>query len=89
MEKNIHLLQNRNLFSVIFTLRNTKIPHRFSEEEILSSFPHKHISNIQGETKYSQLSTLIHQLYSNSSTLPTTLGGGQNGQIGIFMNPTL
>ena len=42
---------------------------------------------IDRETDYRNINTMVQLLYGNAASLPTTLGGGQHGHIGIVMTP--
>ena len=44
---------------------------------------------INGEPNYSNINTRMQLLYGNAASLPTTLGGGQHGHLGIIMTPKL
>ena len=60
-----------------------------SVESIIAKFPIKTLSVITGEPDYEIINTMIQDLYSNAASLPTTLGGGQHGHIGLVMSPVL
>jgi hypothetical protein len=54
-------------------------------DDIIAKFPNKHLPLIDGEPDYSSISTMVQLLYGNAATLPTAMGGGRNGHIGIIM----
>lgn len=58
-------------------------------DDIVSKFPVKELPRIEGEPNYETINELVQILYGNAATLPTTLGGGANGHIGLIMKPTL
>jgi hypothetical protein len=60
-----------------------------SVESIIAKFPIKTLSVITGEPDYEIINNMIQDLYSNAASLPTTLGGGQHGHIGLVMSPVL
>ena len=60
-----------------------------SVDDVVSTFPMKKMPKIDGDPDYSNINTMMQLLYGNSALLPTTLGGGQHGQIGIIMTPQL
>ena len=56
-------------------------------EEIISKFTVKHLPKIDGEPTYESINQWMQLLYANTATLPTTLGGGRHGHIGMIMLP--
>ena len=60
-----------------------------SVEEIISKFTVKHLPKIDGEPTYESINQWMQLLYANAATLPTTLGGGRHGHIGMIMQPAL
>lgn len=60
-----------------------------SIENIVGKFPVKTLPVIQGEPDYASINDMIEALYANSASLPTTLGGGAHGHIGLVMSPIL
>ena len=40
---------------------------------------------IDREPDYNNINTMMQILYGNAASLPTTLGGGQHGNLGIMM----
>ena len=57
-----------------------------SVEDIRSKFPIKNIPRIIGEPAYKAINELRKALYKNIVDIPTTLGGGRNGHIGLLMD---
>ena len=57
-----------------------------SVKEIRAKFPIKTILKILGEPNYKAINELIEVLYANAASIPTTLGGGRNGHIGLLMD---
>jgi hypothetical protein len=60
-----------------------------SVDEIILKFPRKTIPTIQGEPDYGSISSMVQMMYGNAASLPTTLGGGQHGHVGLIMTPIL
>ena len=60
-----------------------------SVESIIAKFPIKTLPVITGEPDYALVNDMMQDLYTNAASLPTTLGGGQHGHIGIAMSPIL
>ena len=60
-----------------------------SVDNVVSKFPIKTIPTIDGEPDYNTINKIMQLLYGNAASLPTTLGGGQHGHIGIIMTPQL
>ena len=60
-----------------------------SVDDIVAKFSNKTLPKIDGEPDYEAINQLIQMLYGNAATLPTTLGGGQHGHVGILMKDTL
>ena len=56
-----------------------------SLDNIIAKFPMKTLPIISGEPDYASINTMVQFLYGNSASLPTTLGGGQHGHIGLIM----
>ena len=50
-------------------------------------FEHKALTQIIGEPTLSTLRLMILQLKANASSVPSTLGGGQHGYIGVILSP--
>ena len=60
-----------------------------SVDDVVSKFPMKKMPKIDGEPDYGNINKMMQLLYGNAASLPTTLGGGQHGNIGIIMTPQL
>ena len=60
-----------------------------SVDYVVSKFPIKKMPKSNGESDYSKISTMMQLMYGNAYFLPTMLGGGQHGNIGIIMTPQL
>ena len=52
-----------------------------------SYFEHPVLITIRGETTYETLHHLKNELKSNASSVPTTLGGGNHGYLGMVLTP--
>eukprot|EP00957_Ditylum_brightwellii_P081455 6196203-Ditylum_brightwellii.AAC.1 len=52
-------------------------------------FPNKTITRMDEEPNYDSTKTLCMQLYGNAGAIPTGLGGGRHGHIGLVMDPAL
>ena len=61
----------------------TSVP---SVEDITNMFPTP-ITKITGEPNYESLKHLKDQLKANASSIPTTLGGGNHGYLGLILSP--
>ena len=46
-------------------------------------FQHKALTHIHGQPTYASLKTLLDELEANASSVPTTLGGGVYGHLGL------
>ena len=57
-----------------------------SVEDIIAKFPMKTLPIISGEPGYASINTMVKFLYGNAASLPTNLGGGKHGNIGLIMN---
>ena len=62
---------------------STSVP---SVEDITNAFPTP-ITTITGEPNYESLKTLKDQLKANAASIPTTLGGGNHGYLGLILSP--
>jgi hypothetical protein len=60
-----------------------------SVDDIVAKFPNKKLPIIQGEPDYAQINNMMQTLYGNAASLPTTLGGGRHGHIGLIMTAAL
>ena len=47
-------------------------------------FQHKLLTKIHGKPTYPTLQTLYTELKANAGSVPTTLGGGQHGHLGLL-----
>ena len=59
-----------------------------SVDNIVSKFPIKSLPRI-GEPTFESINKMIQILYANAATLPTTMGGGPHGHIGLIMKSAL
>ena len=57
-----------------------------SVEDFTNAFPN-HIPPIVGEPTYQTLKELKDQLKANAASIPTTLGGGNHGYLGLILSP--
>ena len=57
-----------------------------SVEDITNVFPTP-IIKITGEPNYESLKNLKDQLKANAASIPTTLGGGTHGYLGLILSP--
>eukprot|EP00957_Ditylum_brightwellii_P156780 11932736-Ditylum_brightwellii.AAC.1 len=62
---------------------------RYTPDKIKAKFPHPTLQRIEGEPDYAEINTLMQQLYKNAATIPSSLGGGAHGHIGLVMEPIL
>ena len=60
-----------------------------SVDDIVAKFPTKILPPIPGKPDYDCISQLNQLIYGNAATLPTTLGDGAHGQIGLIIKATL
>ena len=60
-----------------------------SVDDIVGKFPHKKLPTIQGEPTYASINDLMQIMYANAASVPTTLGGGSHGHIGLVMKASL
>jgi len=51
-------------------------------------FQHKLLTKIHGKPTYPTLQTLYTELKANAGSVPTTLGGGQHGHLGLLLPAT-
>jgi hypothetical protein len=58
-----------------------------SVDDIRSSFPHPSISNINGEPNREEITRIHRLLKGNCASVPSTLGGGNHGLLGLAINP--
>ena len=57
-----------------------------SVEDFTNAFPTQ-VTPIVGEPTYATLKTLKDQLKANAASVPTTLGGGNHGYLGLILSP--
>ena len=57
-----------------------------SVKDITNTFPTP-ITKITGEPNYESLKNLKDQLKANAASIPTTLGGGNHGYLGLILSP--
>ena len=57
-----------------------------SVEDFTNAFPTQ-VTTIVGEPTYATLKTLKDQLKANAASVPTTLGGGNHGFLGLILSP--
>ena len=50
------------------------------------SFEYPNITKIHGQPTYETLQTLLNELKSNTGSIPSTLGGGANGHLGLVLD---
>eukprot|EP00957_Ditylum_brightwellii_P105810 8069271-Ditylum_brightwellii.AAC.1 len=62
---------------------------RYTPDKIKAKFPHPKLQRVEGEPVYAAINTIMQQLYKNAATIPSSLGGGAHGHIGLVMEPTL
>ena len=60
-----------------------------SVDDIVAKFPTKILPLIPGKPEYDCISHLNQLMYGNAATLPTSLGGGAHGHVGLIMKTTL
>lgn len=60
-----------------------------SPEEFISNFPEETLPKIIGLPNYENLSELRKALKYNASSVTSTLGGGNNGYLGIVVSPAV
>ena len=51
-------------------------------------FQHKLLTKIHGKPTYASLQTLYTELKANAGSVPTTLGGGRHGHLGLLLPAT-
>ena len=56
-----------------------------SVDDVVSNFPIKTMPKFDRELDYSNINIMMQLLYGNAASLPTKLGGGKYGHIGIIM----
>ena len=50
-------------------------------------FQHKTLTRVHGQPTYATLRTIFDELKANASSVPTTLGGGLHGHLGLLLTP--
>jgi hypothetical protein len=50
-------------------------------------FQHKVLTKIHGQPSYQSLQTVSTELKANASSVPSTLGGGRHGHLGLLLSP--
>ena len=60
-----------------------------SVDEIRCGFPQPTVPTIDGEPNYETIKAVHDILKSNAAAIPTTLGGGAHGQLGLVLNPAV
>ena len=55
-------------------------------DDIVNSFPEPSISSISGEPNYADIKRVHDTLKNNATSVPSTLGGGAHGHLGLIMN---
>ena len=58
-------------------------------DEIMAKFPMRNINPMRGEPTYDSITSLKADLFANAAVIPTTLGGGQHGHLGLVMKDQL
>eukprot|EP00957_Ditylum_brightwellii_P175693 13377545-Ditylum_brightwellii.AAC.1 len=58
-----------------------------SVEEITKNFPQQSIPPIVGKLTYTSIRAVHHLLQENTTSVPTTLGGGHHGHLALVTNP--
>ena len=58
-----------------------------NSESILDQFPHSSISKSTEESNYYLIKELEKKLMCNAASIPTELGGGNHGFLGLVLSP--
>ena len=61
----------------------------YTPDKIKAKFPHPTLQRVEGEPDYAAINTIMQQLYKNTATISSSLGGGAHGHIGLVVEPTL
>eukprot|EP00957_Ditylum_brightwellii_P082774 6293309-Ditylum_brightwellii.AAC.1 len=61
----------------------------YSMEEVRSKFPYKTLSRCNREPNYEYIHDVMMAVYANAAAVPTALGGGAHGHIGLVMKDVL
>eukprot|EP00957_Ditylum_brightwellii_P001268 99700-Ditylum_brightwellii.AAC.1 len=62
---------------------------RYTPDKIKAKFPHPTLQQVEGKPDYTAINTIMQQLYENAATIPSSLGEGAHGHIGLVMEPKL
>eukprot|EP00957_Ditylum_brightwellii_P167548 12754922-Ditylum_brightwellii.AAC.1 len=62
---------------------------RYTPDTIKAKFLHSTLQQIEGEPDYAAINAIMQQLHENAATVPSNLGRGAHGHIGLVMEPTL
>eukprot|EP00957_Ditylum_brightwellii_P116224 8865416-Ditylum_brightwellii.AAC.1 len=57
----------------------------YSLEEVRSKFLHKTLPQCNGEPNYDYIHEVMMVLFANAAAVPTMLGGGAHGHIGLVI----
>eukprot|EP00957_Ditylum_brightwellii_P190615 14510552-Ditylum_brightwellii.AAC.1 len=60
----------------------------YTPDEIKAKFFHPTLQRVEEEPDYVSINAVMQQLYENAATIPSSLGGGAHGHIGLVMEPT-
>ena len=52
-------------------------------------YTYKYLTRISGESTFTPLHAMILELKSNASSVPSTIGGGSHGYVGIILSPPM
>lgn len=58
-----------------------------SQESIVAMFPHPNIPHVLGMPSYETIYDVHTKLKENAAIVPTTLGGGAHGHLGLLLGP--
>ena len=58
-------------------------------DDILAKFPSRTLLPIRGEPTYESITAVKSEIFANAAVIPTPLGGGQHGHIGLVMKEQL
>ena len=58
-------------------------------EDIRTGFPHPTVPHLDGKPTYITIKKLHDLLKSNAASIPSTLGGGIHGHLGLVLDNTL
>eukprot|EP00957_Ditylum_brightwellii_P150641 11469587-Ditylum_brightwellii.AAC.1 len=61
----------------------------YSKEEIKAKFRTKLLSQIDGKPAYKTISKIKKEVYANAAAVPTTLGDGHHGHVGLVAPSTV